>query len=115
MECLFKSEHFVILRQSGLSLSGLSGWPELECCDSRGDLIKCFGPNHFCGERVDQPKVPAVSGIGTFVAVFFLAWWVAVMRYPLPSMESDRDGFYARTGLPKPSVPFVFNRHIAII
>ena len=24
--------------------------------------------------RVDQPKVPAVSGIGTFVAVFFLAW-----------------------------------------
>jgi hypothetical protein len=37
------------------------------------------------------------------------------MRYPLPSMESDRDGFYARTGLPKPSVLFVFNRHIAII
>ena len=24
--------------------------------------------------RVEQPKVPAVSGTGAFVAVFFLAW-----------------------------------------
>jgi hypothetical protein len=49
-------------------------------------------------------------GAGAFADV----WQVAVIRYPLPSMESDRNGFYARTGLPKPSVPFVFNRHIAI-
>lgn len=28
--------------------------------------------------HVDQPKVPAVSGLGTFVAVFFLAWLALV-------------------------------------
>jgi hypothetical protein len=28
--------------------------------------------------HVDQPKVPAVSGMGTFVAVFFLAWLALV-------------------------------------
>jgi hypothetical protein len=30
-------------------------------------------------------------------------------------MESDRDGLCTGTGLPKPSVPFVFNRDIATI
>lgn len=44
--------------------------------------------------RVDQPKVPAVSGIGAFVAVFFLAWLALIF------VLGARGGFVAPRGAP---------------
>src|SRR3989442_11898895 len=44
--------------------------------------------------RVDQPKVPAVSGIGTFVAVFFLAWLALIF------VLGSRGVFVAPRGAP---------------
>src|SRR5258706_6269642 len=43
---------------------------------------------------VDQPKVPAVSGIGTFVAVFFLAWLALIF------VLGARGAFVAPQGAP---------------
>jgi hypothetical protein len=44
--------------------------------------------------RVDQPKVPAVSSIGTFVAVFFLAWLALIF------VLGARGAFVAPQGAP---------------
>jgi hypothetical protein len=44
--------------------------------------------------RVDQPKVPAVSGTGTFVAVFFLAWLALIF------VLGARGAFVAPRGAP---------------
>ena len=44
--------------------------------------------------RVDQPKVPAVSGIGTFVAVFFLGWLALIF------VLGARGAFVAPRGAP---------------
>ena len=44
--------------------------------------------------RVDQPKVPAVSGTGTFVAVFFLAWLALIF------VLGARSSFVAPRGAP---------------
>jgi hypothetical protein len=44
--------------------------------------------------RVDQPKVPAVCGIGTFVAVFFLAWLALIF------VLGSRGVFVAPRGAP---------------
>ena len=44
--------------------------------------------------RVDQPKIPAVSGTGTFVAVSFLAWLALVM------VLGARGVFVAPSGAP---------------
>jgi hypothetical protein len=44
--------------------------------------------------RVDQPKVPAVSGTGAFVAAFFLAWLALI------SVLGARGAFVAPTGAP---------------
>jgi hypothetical protein len=44
--------------------------------------------------RVDQPKVPAVPGIGTFVVVFFLAWLALIF------VLGARGAFVAPRGAP---------------
>jgi len=44
--------------------------------------------------RVDQPKVPAVSGLGTFVAVFFLGWLALIF------VLAARGAFVAPQGAP---------------
>ena len=44
--------------------------------------------------HVDQPKVPAVSGIGAFVAVFFLAWLTLIL------VLGSRGVFVAPRGAP---------------
>jgi hypothetical protein len=44
--------------------------------------------------RVDQPNVPAVSGTGTFVAVFFLAWLALIF------VLGTRGAFVAEQGAP---------------
>ena len=44
--------------------------------------------------HVDQPKAPAASGTGTFVAVFFLAWLALVI------VLGARGGFVATPGAP---------------
>ncbi len=44
--------------------------------------------------RVDQPKVPAVSGTGAFVAVFFLAWLALIF------VLGARGAFVAPRGAP---------------
>ena len=43
---------------------------------------------------VDQPKVPAVSGTGAFVAVFFLAWLALIF------VLGARGAFVAPQGAP---------------
>lgn len=44
--------------------------------------------------RVDQPEVPVVSGIGTFVAVFFLGWLALIV------VLGARGAFVAPRGAP---------------
>ena len=44
--------------------------------------------------RVDQPKVPAVSGTGAFVAAFFLAWLALIF------VLGSRGVFVAPRGAP---------------